>query len=833
MIPIERNNDSNSTLDISGFKVRHTRNSTNRSISDSDGMNAKPYITNGSFKKNLLKNESFNNNRAPLLIDSINFNNEDDDDNDSEARTDRESSNSNRNNGQSLSRSKLTLTGSKSKKHSSRNYILGDSDDEFSSDYGLILDTKKESDFHNKFTSDISLDHDNDPLNKQGDSFFTVQDEYIPDLDYKDIIRNWQQEEFEEQNKTLEEKEDDISNSKNFKTSSYSNLFKRLHQQNRQSSLALSKYPTWESTDEETEESSIANDDYGFDSADQDDLTNTQNIQSPNTSMTYKSSHAQVEPIPLPNLRTLMTPPSALEMERRVSYSNINQINDSSLMNYKSSISPLKLRTLPSTSALTNQLSSLRRKTSLPVPQNKLSLDEASLSLPLSHLPISCGPNVQIKKQDIEELIRLLPNDFLSLPYSQRKKKILEYIPMEKIHHYKLIMSLVKKFMLNSSRSNISLLNDNVTNNKSVSSNDDLHLHSVTNTNSVTKNTNIQNPRHTRHNSVASQFLSSFSPSIASLPNMLQNDPSQCQAKFSNNNSVVTTISKPEDKGMQIFDHTLGKIIGFGAWGTIRECYSNKTGECRAIKIVRFKNNKKVKSQVVREVTNWNKLSHSFILPLFDYKLDDNYAMYSLTKIIDHGTLYDLVISWDVIANTKISHERRCRYTVQLTYQVIQALNYMHSKCILHGDIKLENCLLEESDNEKCKWKVYVCDFGMSHNLKEEDPNTPESPSNIGSLPYASPELLSENKISYESDIWAFGVMLYTMLLGKLPFKHGSESKLRELIQSGYFDVEALQFLNGVKQHATLKDIICGCLEVDVSKRWSIQKIKQVLEEQL
>lgn len=70
--------------------------------------------------------------------------------------------------------------------------------------------------------------------------------------------------------------------------------------------------------------------------------------------------------------------------------------------------------------------------------------------------------------------------------------------------------------------------------------------------------------------------------------------------------------------------------------------------------------------------------------------------MYCLTERINDGTLYDLVISWDEFKRSKIPFAERCRLTIFLSLQLLSALKYMHSKTIVHGDIKLENCLLQK-----------------------------------------------------------------------------------------------------------------------------------------
>jgi serine/threonine protein kinase len=119
----------------------------------------------------------------------------------------------------------------------------------------------------------------------------------------------------------------------------------------------------------------------------------------------------------------------------------------------------------------------------------------------------------------------------------------------------------------------------------------------------------------------------------------------------------------------------------------------------------------------------------------------------------------DDVSEWFQTGDSSASY-LSCERAKKYFSQIISALGHCHAKFIAHRDIKLENILVDKNDNIK------IVDFGLADFMKSKCSTF------CGSMFYIAPEILEgrENYSPIKSDIWSLGVVLYSMLTGKLPF---------------------------------------------------------------
>jgi len=155
--------------------------------------------------------------------------------------------------------------------------------------------------------------------------------------------------------------------------------------------------------------------------------------------------------------------------------------------------------------------------------------------------------------------------------------------------------------------------------------------------------------------------------------------------------------------------------------------------------------------------------------------------------------------------------------------QLINGLEFMHSKGVVHRDLKLENLLLDSTQTT-----IKIADFGFS-NMIQTDAKTGkplEMVTCCGSPHHAAPEVICcETYMGPPVDIWSAGVVLHSMLLGTLPFQTQDDSDIPELyrlILSGTYYMPSNGLVWGARQ------LINGMICVDPTKRMTISQIKAI-----
>jgi serine/threonine protein kinase len=146
------------------------------------------------------------------------------------------------------------------------------------------------------------------------------------------------------------------------------------------------------------------------------------------------------------------------------------------------------------------------------------------------------------------------------------------------------------------------------------------------------------------------------------------------------------------------------------------------------------------------------KLQHPHILPVHDFGEADGYT-YIVMPFVDSGTLADLMKRGPLPLDRIIG----------VMKQVGDALNYAHSRGIVHRDVKPSNVLVDASGN------CLLTDFGISK-IVESSARFTVTGSLVGTPAYMSPEQAKGMAVDQRSDLYALGVILYEMATGQVPY---------------------------------------------------------------
>lgn len=196
------------------------------------------------------------------------------------------------------------------------------------------------------------------------------------------------------------------------------------------------------------------------------------------------------------------------------------------------------------------------------------------------------------------------------------------------------------------------------------------------------------------------------------------------------------------------------KTLGEGSFGKVKLAIHKGTGQKVALKIISRKNlqTRDMKGRVEREIEYLQLLRHPHIIKL--YTVIKTPAEIIMVLEFAGGELFDYIVQHGRM------HEDEARRFFQ---QMLCAVEYCHRHKIVHRDLKPENLLLDDNLNVK------IADFGLSNIMT--DGNFLKT--SCGSPNYAAPEVINGKLYAGpEVDVWSCGVILYVLLVGRLPFDH-------------------------------------------------------------
>ncbi|NWR30727.1 KS6A2 kinase, partial [Ptilorrhoa leucosticta] len=209
------------------------------------------------------------------------------------------------------------------------------------------------------------------------------------------------------------------------------------------------------------------------------------------------------------------------------------------------------------------------------------------------------------------------------------------------------------------------------------------------------------------------------------------------------------------------------KVLGQGSYGKVflvRKIKGSDTGQLYAMKVLKkatLKVRDRVRSKMERDILA--EVNHPFIVKLH-YAFQTEGKLYLILDFLRGGDLFTRLSKEVMFTEEDVKF-----YLAELAL----ALDHLHGLGIIYRDLKPENILLDEEGHIK------ITDFGLS---KEAIDHDKRAYSFCGTIEYMAPEVVNRRGHTQSADWWSFGVLMFEMLTGSLPFQGKDRKETMALI---------------------------------------------------
>ncbi|CAM6076423.1 unnamed protein product [Sphagnum tenellum] len=213
---------------------------------------------------------------------------------------------------------------------------------------------------------------------------------------------------------------------------------------------------------------------------------------------------------------------------------------------------------------------------------------------------------------------------------------------------------------------------------------------------------------------------------------------------------------QPSQVPSRVGKYELGDTLGEGTFAKVKHGKNKETGEIVAIKVIDKEKilKHKMVDQIKREISTMKMVKHPNIVQLLEVMASKT-KIYIVMEYAKGGELFD-----------KIAHQGRLKedQARKCFQQLIDAVDYCHSRGVYHRDLKPENLLLDSAGNMK------ISDFGLSA-LPQQFREDGLLHTTCGTPNYVAPEVIVDKGYDgVTADLWSCGVILFVLMAGYLPF---------------------------------------------------------------
>ena len=221
---------------------------------------------------------------------------------------------------------------------------------------------------------------------------------------------------------------------------------------------------------------------------------------------------------------------------------------------------------------------------------------------------------------------------------------------------------------------------------------------------------------------------------------------------------MITQMKEKFSGEKKIETYIKGEKIGKGGFATCYKLYNVQDKKIYAAK------------EIIKDKSSYDRIKNE--IDIYEYLKHDN-IVNQKEHFIYNDTQY---LIFEFCENRDLSHlidKRKKLKEIEVQYyitQLIQALIHLHDRNIVHRDLKLGNIFLTG------KMELKLGDFGLAKKLSFREEKISEM---VGTPAYMAPEILENMGYSLEVDIWSLGVIMYYLIIGKLPFNKQNQEDIK------------------------------------------------------
>jgi tRNA A-37 threonylcarbamoyl transferase component Bud32 len=235
----------------------------------------------------------------------------------------------------------------------------------------------------------------------------------------------------------------------------------------------------------------------------------------------------------------------------------------------------------------------------------------------------------------------------------------------------------------------------------------------------------------------------------------------------------------------------------------------------------------------IKEIEIVNQMRHPNIIFYMGVTFDEENHYYMVTEYSSNGSIFDLLHSQSSQAGRRLPHSKnKVLLEDGLIFKIIKemalATHYLHTKKILHCDLKSQNILLSED------WTVKICDFGLAR-YKEKFKR--DNHGKVGTPHWMAPEILRGEQYTEAADVYSFGVILWELVTGEIPHRGRS---VPQIVGSVGFHGQKLKLPKPHQDQSSshspgsnpyFRKIISRCTQHDSSLRPSFMSILSYIDQ--